>query len=453
VKASSAPVRAAAFKNLGARGRFCTGSPPPTARAGSRTDGRPSRVRDCVRSARAAHTPCRDRAATTAGAVARMAALLVYDARFWFRRARAPGADRRDRGARGAIVTVIGRHLRRTTCGHSADLAGDRATRGVRTSWVGYTEVPAHCHRGTARSSPSSKCNAAPPHGGSVIPMVSGRTVAPRFVHFAARATIVAVEAPIGRCGLHSAAASPGRRAGTPRLDHGRPQCGTVSPGSPGPWLRAAVRDVFVAVRRRRRRSGDAASLPPTIASWPARPAGLPLAGLARDRAAMRPDQRPRARSCSSTPRAPPNPSAYRRIVGRDVASRARPEAASGPVPALPTIETGFMDDATPSPSSATVRAVHSSDTSLEPRNGSPTSWCRESRGRDFSARRSVDPREVDPIPRSAALAREPPDRGNLPYYTSTITSLFRQRRRMGVWVPELDRGRGAGIRLVLATT
>ena len=141
----------------------------------------------------------------------------------------------------------------------SAALAGDRALVVSDTSWEGYTEVPRTVIDGYSTIFSELDAQLTAPPQVVVIPMGVGALLAAAVEHYAAHATIVAVEPRSAACGLHSAA------AGHPVVVPGPHDsimaglnCGTVSRVA-WPVVSRGV-DVFVAVDDADGRSGDARS-------------------------------------------------------------------------------------------------------------------------------------------------------------------------------------------------
>ena len=189
-------------------------------------------------------------------AVARMASLLGYDARILV-----PAGTATARidaiASEGAQVTVVDGTYDDAVRA-SAELAGDRALVVSDTSWEGYTEVPRTVIEGYSTIFSELDAQLPAPPQVVVIPMGVGALLAAAVEHYAADATIVAVEPLSAACGLHSAA------AGHPVVVPGPHDsimaglnCGTVSPIA---WPAVSRRRRVRGGRRPRRGSGDARS-------------------------------------------------------------------------------------------------------------------------------------------------------------------------------------------------
>ena len=246
-------------------------------------------------------------------AVARMAALLGYDARILVPAGTAPARIDGIAGE-GAIVTVIDGTYDDAVRA-SADLAGDRALVVSDTSWEGYTEVPRTVIEGYSTIFSELDAQLTTPPQVVVIPMGVGALLAAAVMHYAARATIIAVEPRSAACGLHSAA------AGHPVVVPGPHDsimaglnCGTVSPVA-WPVVARGV-DVFVAVD-----DADAEAAMrelATIGIVAGETGAAALAGLRASAAAM-PDQISGRRALVLCTEGATDPDAYRRIVGGNV--------------------------------------------------------------------------------------------------------------------------------------
>ena len=105
--------------------------------------------------------------------------------------------------------------------------------------------------------------------------------------------------------------------------------------------------------------------------------------------------------------------------------------------------------DAAPSSPSSSPRSSNgcSNATWPAPRNGSPTSSSRGAGPRLRRPARQWDEHEVDldPAVRSSLLVNLLTE-DNLPYYTTTISTLYGDRRRVGRLGPALDRRRGPAL-------
>jgi diaminopropionate ammonia-lyase len=246
-------------------------------------------------------------------AVARMAALLGYDARILVPAGTAPARIDGIAGE-GASVTVIDGTYDDAVRA-SATLAGDRALVVSDTSWEGYTEVPRTVIEGYSTIFSELDVQLTAPPQVVVIPMGVGALLAAAVEHYAAHATIVAVEPRSAACGLHSAA------AGHPVVVPGPHDsimaglnCGTVSPVA-WPVVARGV-DVFVAVD-----DADAEAAMrelATIGIVAGETGAAALAGLGAIAAAM-PDRISGRRALVLCTEGATDPSAYRRIVGRNV--------------------------------------------------------------------------------------------------------------------------------------
>jgi diaminopropionate ammonia-lyase len=179
-------------------------------------------------------------------AVAHMAGLLGYRARILVP---VGTADARIAGiaSEGASVEVVDGTYDDAVAA-SARLAADDVLVVSDTSWDGYVDVPAHVIEGYATifAEVDEQLDGSTPDL-VVVPMGVGALTAAVVAHYAARATIAAVEPTSAACGLASA------RAGRPVLVPGpHPSimaglnCGTVSLIA-WPAVLAGV-DVFVAV-------------------------------------------------------------------------------------------------------------------------------------------------------------------------------------------------------------
>jgi len=194
----------------------------------------------------------------------------------------------------------------------SASLATDRALVVSDTSWDGYTEVPRTVIDGysTIFAELDTQLVALPEV--VVIPMGVGALLAAAVQHYAARATVVAVEPVSAACGLQSAA------AGHPVVVPGPHDsimaglnCGSVSPVA-WPVVSRGV-DVFVAVDdpAAEQAMRDLA----TVGIVAGETGAAALAGLGA-LAAARPDLVFDRRVLVLCTEGATDPSAYRRIVG-----------------------------------------------------------------------------------------------------------------------------------------
>lgn len=178
-------------------------------------------------------------------AVARMANLLGYDAQILVP---AGTAQARIDGiaSEGASVTVVDGTYDDAVHA-SAERATDRALVVSDTSWDGYTEVPRAVIEGYGTIFSELDEQLAQPPEVVVVPMGVGALAAAVVQHYAATATIVAVEPLNAACGLRSAEAGhPVYVAGPHDSIMAGLNCGTVSPIA-WPTVQAGV-DIFVAV-------------------------------------------------------------------------------------------------------------------------------------------------------------------------------------------------------------
>jgi diaminopropionate ammonia-lyase len=178
-------------------------------------------------------------------AVARMAMQLGYSARIL---APAGTADARIAGieSEGARVTVVDGTYDDAVRA-SAALASDRDLVVSDTSWDGYTDVPATVIEGYSTIGAEVDEQLDAPPEVVVVPMGIGALAAAIVEHYAATATVVAVE-PLGAaCGLRSAEAGhPVTVPGPHRSIMAGLNCGTVSVVA-WPTVSRGV-DLFVAV-------------------------------------------------------------------------------------------------------------------------------------------------------------------------------------------------------------
>ena len=216
----------------------------------------------------------------------------------------------------GAEVTVVDGTYDDAVAA-SAALATDRALVVSDTSWDGYTEVPRTVIEGysTIFSELDAQLAVAPDL--VVVPMGVGALTAAAVDHYAATATIVAVEPLSAACGLQSAAAGhPVYVPGPHSSIMAGLNCGSVSPIA-WPAVSRGV-DVFVAV-------SDAAAEQAmrdlaTIGIVAGETGAAALAGLRAVVNANPADYRNRNALALCTEGAT-DPDAYRRIVGRDAST------------------------------------------------------------------------------------------------------------------------------------
>jgi diaminopropionate ammonia-lyase len=246
-------------------------------------------------------------------AVARMAALLGYDARILVP---AGTATARIDGiaSEGARVTIVDGTYDDAVRA-SAEMAGDRALVVSDTSWEGYAEVPLTVIQGYSTIFSELDAQLAPPPQVVVIPMGVGALLAAAVEHYAADATVVAVEPRSAACGLHSAAAGhPVEVPGPHDSIMAGLNCGTVSPVA-WPAVSRGV-DVFVAVD-----DADAEHAMrdlATVGVVAGETGAAALAGLRAIAAAM-PDEVRGRRALVVCTEGATDPDAYRRIVGTDL--------------------------------------------------------------------------------------------------------------------------------------
>jgi diaminopropionate ammonia-lyase len=243
-------------------------------------------------------------------AVARMAALLGYDARILVPAGTAAARIDAITSEDAQVTVVDGTYDDAVRA--SAALATDRTLVVSDTSWDGYSEVPRTVIEGysTIFAELDTQLVARPEV--VVIPMGVGALLAAAVQHYAARATIVAVEPVSAACGMQSAA------AGHPVVVPGPHDsvmaglnCGTVSPVA-WPAVSRGV-DVFVAV-------DDAAAEQAmrdlaTVGIVAGETGAAALAGLGALATALPEMVRDRHALVLCTEGAT-DPSAYRRIVG-----------------------------------------------------------------------------------------------------------------------------------------
>ena len=234
-------------------------------------------------------------------AVAHMARLLGYDSQILVPAGTA--AARIDGiASEGASVTVVDGTYDDAVRA-SAERAGERTLVVSDTSWAGYTEVPANVIDGYTTIFAELDDQLTPPPDLVVVPMGVGALAAAAVEHYAASATIVAVEPLSAACGLRSAEAGrPVFVAGPHDSIMAGLNCGTVSMIA-WPALSSGV-DAFVAV-------GDGAAEQAmrdlaAVGVVAGETGAASLAGLrAARRSAGDPDRR-RARARCSAPRVPP---------------------------------------------------------------------------------------------------------------------------------------------------
>ena len=243
-------------------------------------------------------------------AVAHMARLLGYDSHILVpagtARARIDGI-----ASEGASVTVVDGTYDDAVRA-SAELAADRALVVSDTSWDGYTEVPADVIDGYTTIFAELDDQLPEPPDLVVVPMGVGALTAAAVEHYAAIATIVAIEPLSAACGLRSAEAGhPVLVAGPHDSIMAGLNCGTVSPIA-WPTVSRGV-DVFVAV-------GDQAAEQAmrdlaTVGVVAGETGAAALAGL---RAVVAADVVPTrgARALVLCTEGATDPSAYERIVG-----------------------------------------------------------------------------------------------------------------------------------------
>ena len=208
------------------------------------------------------------------------------------------------------------RHLRRrgrarrprsppTTCSSCRTRRGRATPRCPRTVIEGYATIFAEVDEQLA---------AAPPDV-VVVPMGVGALAAAVVQHYAARATIVAVEPLSAACGLALRRGRPSRRGARPaRLDHGRPQLRHGVDRSRGRRCRRAS---TCSSRSTTPRPSRRCAISPPSASSPARRARPRSPGCApRSRPAC--PTSPAARALVLCTEGATDPVAYRRIVGRE---------------------------------------------------------------------------------------------------------------------------------------
>ena len=243
-------------------------------------------------------------------AVAHMARLLGYESHILVpagtASARIDGIE-----SEGARVTVVDGTYDDAVRA-SAALATDRALVVSDTSWDGYTEVPRTVIEGysTIFSELDAQLASAPEV--VVVPMGVGALTAAAVEHYAATATIVAVEPLSAACGLQSAAAGhPVYVPGPHDSIMAGLNCGTVSPIA-WPTVSRGV-DVFVAVAdgAAEQAMRDLAEIGVVAGETGA----AALAGL-RVVAASMPDAVRHKRALVLSTEGATDPSAYRRIVG-----------------------------------------------------------------------------------------------------------------------------------------
>ena len=246
-------------------------------------------------------------------AVARMAALLGYEARILVP---AGTVTARIEGiaSEGARVTIVDGTYDDAVRA-SAELAGDRALVVSDTSWEGYTEVPRTVIEGYSTIFSEVDAQRTLPPQLVVIPMGVGALLAAAVEHYTADTTMVAVEPRSAACGLHSAAAGhPVEVPGPHDSIMAGLNCGTVSPVA-WPTVSRGV-DTFVAID-----DADAELAMrdlATVGIVAGETGAAALAGLRVIASAM-PDEVRGRRALVLCTEGATDPDTYRRIVGRDV--------------------------------------------------------------------------------------------------------------------------------------
>jgi diaminopropionate ammonia-lyase len=245
-------------------------------------------------------------------AVAHMAALLGYDAQILVPKGTATARIDGIRSEGAEVSVVDGTYDDAVRA--SAARAGDRTLVVSDTSWDGYVEVPRTVIDGYSTIFSEVDGQLAERPEVVVIPMGVGALLAAAVAHYAASATVVAVEPVSAACGLHSAA------AGHPVVVPGPHDsimaglnCGTVSPVA-WPVVSRGV-DVFVAVDDAAAEQGmrDLAAVGVVAGETGA----AALAGL-RALATATPEHVQGRRALVLCTEGATDPIAYRRIVGND---------------------------------------------------------------------------------------------------------------------------------------